>query len=292
MDSMFSWKKAFMVCWTGFPNMGKTEIFLQLSLIKAAKSGWKIILFCPENMSVTEDGAVSADEIFDTLIHAYVGKSTDPFYKNNQMSLAEYEKAIEFMQEHFRVVDTDVATVDDVLETFQFCINSGFKADIVCIDPWNNLLHDFVREDSYLSNQFSKVKRFAVKNNVVFNIVAHPKSVNIEEGKPYPICKPYHLSGGAMWNNKMDMILSMHRPNYHSDIADPSCELHSVKIRNRKLNGYPGTCDMSFSPKTNRYYISSQNPLDEKPEPKQIDIYGFKPDQNGLNNFQKDEAPF
>ena len=66
----------------------------------------------------------------------------------------------------------------------------------------------------------------------------------------------YSLSGGAMWNNKSDNILCPHRPNY-ADQTDPTVHLSSKKIKKQKLNGIPGTVELTFDRRKNRYYSDS-----------------------------------
>ena len=43
-----------------------------------------------------------------------------------------------------------------------------------------------------------------------------------------------HLSGGAMWNNKMYNILVYHRPAHQQDPTSPAAELHFKKIKRQK----------------------------------------------------------
>lgn len=261
IDPYFTWKKTFVHCWTGFPNHGKSEMFLQMALIKSIGSNWRWGLFVPENMSSEKTGEITAEEVFDTLAHAYVGKSTDPYYRN-QMSQEEYLDAIDFLNKHFVIVyPKKDRNVDHVLQHFEYMVNNE-GLDGVLIDPWNKLHHNFIREDNYLANQFDIIKGFAVENNVVFNIIAHPKgNQQKRQDGSLPVPDQYSLAGGAMWDNGMDVIMSVYRPNIHKDIQDTAVQLHSKKIRNQKLVGIPGVIDMSFDRASNRYLIDGVSPI-------------------------------
>lgn len=255
IDPHFTWKKGFVNCWTGYPNHGKSELFLQLALAKSMHDNWKWVVFCPENMSVDQNGQLSADELFDTLIHAYIGKTTDPA-RESQMSLEEYERGIDFIDEHFTVVyPIEIPTPGLVLKYFQHVLNIE-KIDGCLIDPWNKLIHNYSGLlDEYLAARFAEVKYFAVKNFISFNIVEHPKGgIQKNQDGSLPVPDAFSLRGGAMWNNAMDCILSAYRPKYHIDKADQSVEFHSHKIRNQKLVGVPGMVPLTFDRKTNRYY--------------------------------------
>ncbi len=71
----------------------------------------------------------------------------------------------------------------------------------------------------------------------------------------------WNLSGGNMWNNKCDNILSINRPNYFQDMSDTSVDFHSLKIKKQKLVGIPGTVPMVYDRRCNRYFIGGQTAL-------------------------------
>jgi twinkle protein len=261
IDPHFTWKKTFVNCWTGYPNHGKSEIFLQMALAKSLHDKWKWVVFLPENMNSDEDsGELNADEIFDTLIHAYIGKSVDPAYLN-RMSIEEYEGAINFIDQHFTVVyPLELHTPEMVLRYLQYVINNE-EIDGCVIDPWNKLIHKYVGLlDEYLAMQFSMIKHFAIKNSISFNIIEHPRGGILKNADgSLPVPDAFSLRGGAMWNNAMDCIIGVYRPKYHLDKSNQEVEFHSHKIRNQKLVGIPGVVQLTFDRKTNRYYEPNGN---------------------------------
>lgn len=302
LDPHFTWKSEDLTVFTGWPNEGKTEILLQLMLLKAARAGWKWALFSPENMPETE--------IYDTLIHALTGQPTDRT-KHNYLSLERYAAAKDFVAAHFVVVD--VPQDGDELPTLE-CILDYFEAakqelDIqgVLLDPWNQLTHemDGLRDDQYLSNQLSRCKRFARQHQLCFVITVHPnKPPGHRSGDKLPVPDAFLLNGGAMWNNKADNVLATYRPNRHLDVADPAVALYIHKIKKQKYVGIPGSLGegsaneavrIEFNRQTNRHYFNGSSPLDDPavvrhfaPELADTPAVGLR---SGPSQFQPDAGP-
>lgn len=264
LDPHYTWKKGFLQCFTGNPNCGKSEFLLQISLIKAMFSDWKFGLYVPENMS-SENGIMTPDEIADTLIHSLSGQTTDPDYKDFQIPEEAYKKAIEVIDKNFVIIypPERIKTVPLLLEYFQH-VQDEHNLDAFIIDPFNKLHHKYNGLlDEYLMEKFAEIKEFAVKNNVVFSIVEHPKSQVKNNDGSYPMANQFSLRGGAAWNNAMDFIGTIHRPHLHEDYTNTKVEFHSLKVRNQKLFGMPGVVEMDFNRRSNRYVFDSGNPLEK-----------------------------
>lgn len=239
-------------------NCGKTEFGLHLMLMKSIFCGWKWGVFSPENYP--------EDEFYDTLIHSYIGKSTDPFYENNQMSMDEYERGYNFVREHFFYVYPERHTMDEIDSAFIYLIKEKGICGTFC-DPHNQIEHSIgEREDLFLSKFLTDRKRFALKYNIYSLTSTHPKSMSRNKNGEYDVPDMYDISGGAMWANKMDNIMALHRPNFIADPTDTTVECHVRKIKKQKLVGVPGVCTFTFSRKTNRYYILDANPLEGQPQ--------------------------
>jgi hypothetical protein len=101
-------------------------------------------------------------------------------------------------------------------------------------------------------------KRFAQDNNTHFLIVAHPKGGIKKDGRGNYECPDvFDLSGGAMWNNKMDNILIYHRPYRGEDATLTNASLHSKKIKRQKIVGSIGQLDFNLKRGTRRYIFDS-----------------------------------
>lgn len=255
IDKHFTWKKGELTCVTGFPNHGKTELVMQLMLAKAIHDNWRWSVYSPENFPV--------DEIYDTLIHAYIGKTTDPHY-SGQMTYADYLKGIDFVKGHFFCFYPQLDhTFEAVSDCHEYAVKN-FKVDGCLTDPFNAIDQDAtIRDDHFIRDKLNKAGRFARKYNICNVITAHPSGeVRRKEDGSFPVPDQYNLAGGRMWNNKCDNILAVHRPNYHKDKSDSLVEFHSHKIKKQKLVGLPGSVCLDFRRVTNRYHeMNGNSPL-------------------------------
>lgn len=257
-DNNFKWKQGEITLIIARPNAGKTEFSLHLMLLKSILCGWKWGIFSPENYP--------EDEFYDTLIHGYIGKTTDPYFGDLQMSFDEYERGYNFIKEHFFYIYPERHTMDEIDAAFTFLIEDKGICGTFC-DPYNQIEHNIgEREDLFLSKFLTDRKRFALKHNLYSVISTHPKSMTRNKNGDYEVPDMYDISGGAMWANKMDNIIVLHRPNFIADPKDTTVEVHVRKIKKQKLVGIPGLCTFTFERRTNRYYILGANPLEGQPQ--------------------------
>ena len=77
LDGVFKWKRGLVYTYTGYAGTGKSEINLFLLFLKAWKDGWRFIMFVPESMSSNQEGILTVEEVFDTLVNIYWGMSVD-----------------------------------------------------------------------------------------------------------------------------------------------------------------------------------------------------------------------
>jgi len=276
-DNNFKWKAGEVTLIAARPNAGKTEFGLHLMLLKSVFCGWKWGVFSPENFP--------QDEFYDTLIHGYIGKTTDPYFGTAQMSFDEYERGYNFIREHFFYIYPERHTMDEIDAAFTYLIKEKGICGTFC-DPYNQIEHQMgEREDLFLSKFLTDRKRFALKHQIYSVISTHPKSMTRNKNGDYEIPDMYDISGGAMWANKMDNIIVLHRPNFISDPKDTSVEIHVRKIKKQKLVGVPGLCAFTFERKTNRYYINDENPMEVKANANLKQIRNY-------SEPNRDEPPF
>ncbi len=278
IDNHFRHKRGEITLMHGIANHGKSQMLLQLLLVKAVKDGYKYGIFSPENMP--------EEDFYKDLMHPLVGKSPEKHHVN-QMSLRERDDAMDFLHEHFFLVypKDDAPTPQYINSRFrELLIKKG--VDGCVIDPYNQLDNDMTkknnREDQYISMVLTSAKRFAVEHNLFYYIVTHPKGNLSKDGVDYECPNVFDLSGGAMWNNKCDNILVTHRPYNTSDKKDTEVHLKSQKIKKQKLNGIPGDVILFFDRLTARYYqVDGYNPLGEKIQG-QIDAFAGIPEGEPL----------
>lgn len=250
MDEYFRWKKGEINLFVGWANHGKTTLVLQMMLTKSFYDEWKWAIFSPENYPATD--------FYDDLIEMYVGKWLD------RMTEDEYTQAALFIDQHiFYVYPDDGHDIHSIHEKFRYLVlKKGI--DGVLIDPFNQLdriTNPYQREDQYLSEILKDVKRFALLNSLSYNIVAHPVKQSKQEDKSLPPVDMYDISGGAMWANKADNIISYYRPNHHLNKTSPEVQLYVQKIKRRRTGGKPGDFPMKMKWEIKRFV----DPINEFP---------------------------
>lgn len=269
LDDYFRWKKGEVNAFVGHANHGKTTLVLQMMLTKSVYDGWKWGVFSPENYP--------AADFYDDLIEMFVGKWLD------KMTEHEYSKAAHFIDKHiFYVYPDDGHDIHSINEKFRYLVLKK-GVDGVLVDPFNQLDHiqkPYQREDQYLSETFKDVKRFALLNCISYNIIAHPVKQQKEQDKSLPPVDMYDVSGGAMWANKMDNIVSYYRPNHHINKTSPEVTIYVQKIKRRRTGGKPGQCDMRMNWEIKRFvdHLSGKPYCDPtKDKPADTGPQGFLP---------------
>lgn len=281
-DTYWRWKKGDVALYTGYANWGKTFYILQMMLTKSIWDGWKWAVFCPENYP--------ANDFYDDIIEMYVGKWL------NEMTEDEYTEAAQFIGQHiFYVYPEDSHDIHSIHEKFRYLVLKK-GVDGVLVDPFNQLDHNqkaYQREDQYLSEILKDIKRFALLNAVVYNIVAHPKNPRYEEGRVLPVVDMYDIHGGAMFGNKVDLLVSYHRPRFHEDKNSPEVEIYVQKVKRKRTGGKLGHFPIRLLWSKKRYeedggYI----PCDPKLVKKQK-TYGNQQDLRlPYKDDDNEEAPF
>lgn len=241
-DNYWRWKKGDLGLFTGYANWGKTFYVLQMMLTKSIWDGWKWGVFCPENYP--------ANDFFDDLVEMYVGKWL------REMTEQEYTDACHFISQHiFYVYPEDSHDVNSIHEKFRYLVMKK-GIDGVLVDPFNQLDHNqkgYQREDQYISEVLKDMKRFALLNAIVYVIVAHPKNPSYQEGKVLPVVDMYDIAGGAMWGNKVDLIISYHRPRFHEDKNSTEVEVYVQKLKRKRTGGQLGSFPLNLDWKKKRY---------------------------------------
>lgn len=241
-DEYWRWKKGDVALFTGYANWGKTFYVLQMMLTKSIWDGWKWGVFCPENYP--------ANDFYDDIIEMYVGKWL------REMTEQEYTEACQFVGRHiFYVYPEDSHDIHSIHEKFRYLVMKK-GIDGVLVDPFNQLDHNqksYQREDIYLSEILKDIKRFALLNAISYNVVAHPKNPSYQEGKVLPVVDMYDIHGGSMWGNKVDLLISYHRPRFHEDKNSPEVEIYVQKVKRKRTGGKLGSFPLSLSWKKKRF---------------------------------------
>lgn len=252
LDQHWTWRTGEVTIWTGYNNEGKSTFLNQLAILKAQNEGWKFGYFSPENYPV--------DEFYDDLIHCYVGKSTDKTYQN-VMSNDEYEHAADFVNEHFfSVIPDDNYQLQNILDRMRYLVaKRGIKA--VILDPYNQIEHLMdrgQREDLYISQFMTKLKKFAVDNDISLHLVAHQVTPNFSGKEDYPQPDSYKIKGGGTFSDKAENVVVVWRPYRKSNPKDDTVRIIVAKVRKQKLVGIPGEIDLFYHRGRNQYFETQE----------------------------------
>jgi twinkle protein len=242
MDDYFRWKKGDITLCTGYGNHGKSFFMLQLMLTKSIWDGWKWAIFSPENYP--------PNDFYDDIVEMYVGKWL------KDMNVDEYTSACKFISDHiYYVYPENEHDINSIHEKFRYLIlKKGI--DGVMIDPFNQLdktQKAYERDDQYLSWVLKDIKRFALLNNIVYTIIAHPKNPTYNQDRSLPVPDSYDLHGGSMWANKADQILSYYRPKFHEDKNNPDVEVYVQKLKRKRTGGKLGSFPLTLNWQKKRY---------------------------------------
>jgi len=226
IDNHFRWLKQNLIVFGGYGGHGKSTLLYQLLFLAAKLRSEKSGIFSPENLPI--------DYFYNDIIHTMVGKSTQKEHKN-QMTVEEYEDAMDFVKKHFFPIypEHDSPTPETINKRLKELID---REEITyCVtDPFNQLDHDWNlagRDDKYLSSYLGSEKRFAQDNSICKIIVAHCKGNAVFEDGTLKEPNVFNLAGGAMWGNKCDDIVFIHRPYKHSDPTNKTTYFISDKIK-------------------------------------------------------------
>jgi len=257
VDKAWTWRSGEVNIWTGYQNEGKSMFLNQLATLKAALDGHRFGVFSPENMPM--------NDFFNDIIEMYIGKSTDPYYKDNQMSISEYEEAMDFVQKHFFVIyprkDFQLSTL---FERAKHLVKTkGINALI--IDPYNTVQHKMrngEREDLYISRFMSELKMFALDHSISVHLVAHQVTPQKDESGRYYKPDVNRVKGGGTFADKADNVMFIWRPDRGLDFSSTNVTFGSQKIKKQKLVGRPQEIEnIDFEVREQRYYFNGVTPF-------------------------------
>jgi twinkle protein len=233
---------------TGIPGHGKTAFLDGLMVNLAKEKGWRWAVFSAENLPHERHAADLAAQ--------YIGR---PFGTGIRQRLSQEELtwATMFLEDHFvwLAPPEDDCTVDRLLMLADMLSSEPWGLQGLVIDPWNEVDHSrpsTMSETEYISQQLSKIRRFAREHETHVFIVAHPtKMIPLKSDDPnvriYPVPTPYDVQGSSHWRAKADNCICVWR-----DVKDPDygCDVHIQKIRFREI-GQVGAEHMGYDRATN-----------------------------------------
>lgn len=247
LDVRWKWRTGEVNVWTGYNSEGKSLFLNQLAIKKAENEGKRFAIFSPENYPV--------GEYYDELIHTFVGRSTDKRYPN-VMSEQEYVDAAEFIENHFFcIVPEENYQLETILTKMKWLIGK-YGINHCIFDPYNQIEHLMERgerEDLYISRFMTRLKKFAVDNDVSVHLIAHQVTPLFTGNQDYPEPDIYKIKGGGTFSDKADNVIAVWRPFRKSNFEDTTVKIIVAKVKKHKLVGIPGVVDFDFDFRQNSY---------------------------------------
>ena len=263
LNEIFSWRKGFLYCFSGYPQSGKSEFINYAMLLRAKHYDDKIVMYSPESNTY---------ELITNLARAYIGKNVNPEF-DNVCTEEEYNKGLDFIQDHFVFLENqeELPSVAGLLNTFERLSNKDF--DCYVIDPMNWLVESNVGETNlynYLKVSLTNLKMFAKNFDKIVCYIEHPKTPSPVKGK-IPKATAFSLAGGTMHFNKVDVMCILHRMT-KEDLEDKLSkgdllsrqlenlenninfvEFETVKMKSQRLNGKLGSNLLEYDFTTGRF---------------------------------------
>jgi hypothetical protein len=260
MKEHYSVKLGYTTYLVGAPASGKSEWHKQVLINLSQYYGWKHVLFSPETGN--------KEEIVAELCHTYIGK---PFYKANGYGMSDMEmyKAMDFLQEHFFIIDPE--DKDLTIPEFYKAVDQledlyGIKVHTTTGDPFNEFKHDFSkdegRQDLYIERILGDVRKNAKKHNRHNFIITHCRDQKPVEKDgvvyfPPPTARDY--AGGQAWFRKGMAMICVWRPPYklndENGMPYKENETHIIVQKVKpKGTGKRGTVRMYYDFKSSRFY--------------------------------------
>lgn len=283
-DTIWTHRTGEVTLWTGYMNEGKSKFLKQLLLINSKFDGIKTAVFSPEEFP--------ADEFYDDLIHSYIGKSTDKYYRN-VMNKSEYLSGMDFVKKHFfYVYPENDFTWDSIKKKMLYLVRrQGIKR--IILDPYNQFDHIQGNRmiDQYVSWFMSQLKRFALETDTAIHLVAHQVTPQFINGQDYPQPNAYKIKGGGTFADKADNVGWVWRPFRNTNKQDRSVTVGFDKVKNQRLVGIGGIVEFEFSTDTNRYNLNGFNPLETEPKQSKLEINDNFQEEKSVYDYQGDN-PF
>lgn len=238
LDELMLLSKQYLMVVTGMPSSGKSEVLDAIAVNTALLHDWSWLYFSPENFPL--------EEHLKKIVEKMAGKNL------NSISDGLIESTTEWVNSRFAWIhpEDDKFSLVSILEEAQVRIESGYKVDAIVIDPWNELDHSAqagLRDDQYISKCLTMLRRFHRKFDILTCVIIHPTKMQKENGK-YPVPSLYDCNGGAMWRNKADFGICVHR----NDLSEHAAHIHVQKIKFKTM-GKVGEVKLHYDFKSGRF---------------------------------------
>ena len=224
----------------GHANVGKTTVILYLMLVYAKRLGKRWLVFSSENEP-----------------HSIVRKLLEFLEQKpiNKIQETEFEKHLEFINAHFKIIDSSSLYTYRKLIELSNAIKNAWEYHGLLIDPYNSLIKDPEMSKSIGGHEYdyqatTEIRLFAKKNNITvwLNTHANTNALRIKHpigheyvGHPIPPMAS-DVEGGGKFVNRADDFIVIHRYIQHPTEWMIS-HIHVRKVKEIETGGRPTPID-------------------------------------------------
>jgi len=220
----------------GHANVGKTTVILYLMLLYTKKHNLRWLIFSSEN---------EPHSILRKLVEFLEQKPI------NKIEQEQYEKHLEYINTHFKIVDTsDLYNYRKLIELAK-AVKNAWDYQGMLIDPYNSLIKDGELVKNIGSHEYdyqatTEFRIFCKKQNVSIwlNTHANTNALRIKHplgheyaGHPIPPLAS-DVEGGGKFVNRADDFLVIHRYTQHATEWINSL-IHIRKVKEIETGGRP-----------------------------------------------------
>ena len=211
---------------TGRSNDGKSEWTDELAMRLAINAKCKIGYWSPENVQI--DHAIKIVE-----------KLTGRRYGNEKvdgLSTEQQTFAKQWLSKNVKWINLpyDKLKLDNILDKGRSLVRA-FGIRILVLDPYNFILKEtdkYHNENSWDSYAVGRIRQFAIDNDLIVFLVAHPRKVEMKVDGQKRRITIEDIAGTADFGNKADYVLCVDR-------GEKVVTVYIDKVR-RKQNGSKG----------------------------------------------------
>jgi hypothetical protein len=224
----------------GHANVGKTTVILYLMLVYSKRLGKRWLVFSSENEP-----------------HSIVRKLLEFLEQKpiNKIQETEFEKHLEFINAHFKIIDSSSLYTYRKLIELSNAIKNAWEYHGLLIDPYNSLIKDPEMSKSIGGHEYdyqatTEIRLFAKKNNITvwLNTHANTNALRIKHpigheyvGHPIPPMAS-DVEGGGKFVNRADDFIVIHRYIQHPTEWMIS-HIHVRKVKEIETGGRPTPID-------------------------------------------------
>ena len=240
LDNICRLDKGRLVTITGVPNYGKSEFVDFLVSTFNKRYGLKTLFFSPENQPI------------GLHLEKLVRKFTNKKFDKETLTESEMKDAIEYITNNFYFFNYErVTKLGEIVEGAEGLIREK-GIDILVIDAYNKVESEMPNgelETNFVSKVLDRLCSFAIKNNVIVFLVAHPRKMEWDDAKKaYKCPRAYDINGSANFYNKSDFCITIHRDFSKDEVL---VRVDKVKFSNY---GKPSECRLKYDVTSGNYY--------------------------------------